>query len=178
MRHITPEEAQDIFNASRSYPNQSEAGAMMFAFNAFIDRYNADKAKRKASKRNPKYQHSGTMSHAASMVKLKGECGVPGQEWVELKSIFTKPIDAKGGVVTIDLKTEAASFSPVAFSLTEEDVRGIMSPNRHPLTTDANLYRSEPVKLADFLKSHYDAERGVFDFETPDGAYVFFKGKE
>jgi hypothetical protein len=49
---------------------------------------------------------------------------------------------------------------------------------KHPLTTDASLYHAKSVKLADYLKDHYDAERGVFDFETPDGAYVFFKGKD
>jgi hypothetical protein len=60
----------------------------------------------------------------------------------------------------------------------KREAKAKSAPDNHRLTTDAKLYRSEPVKLADYLKSHYDAERGVFDFETPDGAYVFFKGKE
>jgi hypothetical protein len=60
----------------------------------------------------------------------------------------------------------------------KREAKAKSGPDNHPLTTDSNLYRLEPVNLADFLKSHYDAARGVFDFETPDGAYVFFKGEE
>jgi hypothetical protein len=79
---------------------------------------------------------------------------------------------------TENVRIDRHNADKLARKARKREAKAKSGPDNHPLATDANLYRSNPVKLADYLKSHYAAERGIFDFETPDGAYVFFKGKE
>jgi hypothetical protein len=177
MRHITLEEAKKItHDYYDQYCKQDSYFAMLTAVNTFIDRHNADKLARKATRKAKPAPDSHLFTTDAGLYAAK-------PEW-----------DGKFGVGVWETRRgDKARVRQVG----EDKIypfHGKIGEKHCTWTSDGHWSRNvmfhhhdlirpweekqEPVKLADYLKDHYDAERGVFDFETPDGAYVFAKGKD